>query len=648
MTRSMRTLMAVTCVLFVFPLLKAQGQSAARGTVIVPDSSVEHPGDRGVRSHTNFLIFVPAARQGSAHPYLGGSSPGGEVPASLSCVYQTWANQLSGCPINGNYNSPSGGTKVIAIVDAYDYPTAQADFDTFSTQFGLPLSTDTCANGQPCFTKIYASSSQPRSNCGWAQEAALDIEWAHAMAPYAQIILVEAASNSNANLMKAVQVARDAVAAAGGGEVSMSWGGGESSTQSTYDTYFTGTHVAYFASSGDTGGKVIWPSTSPYVLSAGGTSVIRDNKGNFTGENAWSDAGGGPSQYEPIPSYQSGIYSLSQLLGNYRGTPDLSFDADPYTGVSVYDSTSCQGLIGWLVFGGTSVSAPSLAGVVNYSKDFSGNNGVQTDVYNTYNAASSGGAACSYSSPLYDVTSGSAGSYSATGCWDYASGVGTPRALSGSGGSTGSFTLSASSSNLSVTQGSDVTDGINVTPAGGFSGSVNLSVTTNLPTGMSVSFNPTSVDITGSSAVSSTMSVSANDSTPTGTYNLTVQGSNSDGTLTSTTTVSVTVNAPATGDFSISASPGSQMVRGSGTATYTVSITPSGGYGGTVDLSVSGVPQGTSASFSPTSLGGTILSSTLTVNVSSTTRGNYTLTITGKDDSTGTPAHSTTVGLKVR
>jgi kumamolisin len=207
MTRSMRTLMVVTCVLFAFPLLKAQGQSSARGTVVVPDSSVEHPGDRGVRSHTNFLIFVPAARQGSAHPYLGGTSPGGEVPASLSCVYQTWAGQLSGCPINGQYSAPSGGTNVIAIVDAYDYPTAQADFDKFSQQFGLPLSTDTCANGKPCFTKMYASGSQPRSNCGWAQEAALDIEWAHAMAPYARIILVEAASNSNANLMQAVQFA---------------------------------------------------------------------------------------------------------------------------------------------------------------------------------------------------------------------------------------------------------------------------------------------------------------------------------------------------------------------------------------------------------------------------------------------------------
>jgi kumamolisin len=736
MTRSMRTLMVVTCVLFAFPLLKAQGQSSASGTVVVPDSSVEHPGDRGVRSHTNFVIFVPAARQDGAHPYLGGTSPGGEVPASLSCVYQTWAGQVSGCPINGSYAPPRGGSNVIAIVDAYDYPTAQPDFDTFSGQFGLPISTDTCANGQPCFKKVYATGSKPRSNCGWAQEAALDIEWAHAMAPNAQIILVEAASNSNSNLLQAVQIATGLVADAGGGEVSMSWGSSEFSSEATNDFYFNNPGVAYFASSGDTGGKVIWPSVSSYVLSAGGTSVNRSNE-NFTSETAWSSAGGGPSKYEPIPSYQTGIYSLSQLLGNYRGTPDLSFDADPYTGVSVYDSTSCQGLSGWLVFGGTSVSSPSLAGVVNYSQDFSDSQGVLSDVYATYNTTSKGGAqlSCGYTSPLYDVTGGSAGSYSATGCWDFASGIGTPRGLSGSGGTSGSFSLSASASSVSVAQSSSVTDDITVTPTGGFRGNVTLSVTTTPPSGMTVGFSPSSVDVQDASAVSSTMTVYTMSSTPGGTYNLSVQGT--DGSLNSSTTVSVTVNAPpaaptnlkatagdsqvslswgastgatsynvlrsntsgsgysqiasdvtstsytdtgvtngttyyyvveavdiygpsgysnqasatpqvATGDFSISVSPGSQMVRGSGAVTYSVSITLSGGYGGTVDLSVNGVPTGTSASFSRTSLGGTTLSSTLTVDVSTTTRGNYTLTITGKDDTTGTPTHSTTVGLKVR
>jgi len=628
----------------------AAGQQQPRaGTVIIPPTNAHTPQDIGKRAHTNFRIFVPAAKGGKKSGPAASSGPGGEVPSSLSCVYQTWAGQITGCPINppsgSSYNAPSGGTKVIAIVDAYDYPTAQSDFDTFSQQFGLPVSTDTCADGQQCFKTVYATGSQPGANCGWAQEEALDIEWAHAMAPYAQIILVEAASNNNSDLLNAVQVASNLVSSAGGGEVSMSWGGTEFSGESTFDSYFSGTGVTYLASSGDTGGQVIWPSASSNVISAGGTTVNRDSNGNFTGESAWSSAGGGPSQYQPVPSYQSAIYSLAQLLNGYRGTPDFSFDANPYTGVSVYDSTPCQNYSGWMVFGGTSVAAPSLAGVVNLSGNFSGNNSVQTALYQNYSALSSGGTAGNYTTPLYDVTTGSAGTYPATALWDFATGVGSDRGLGGLTASPG-FSLSASSS-MSVTQGSSSSETVTVNPSGGYSDQVNFSVTSTLPTGVTVSFNPNPVS---SSNWASSMTVTASSTANTGNFNLTIQGTDpSDSSKTSQANVTVMVNSSGgTGDFSLGAATTTITVPVNSSSTDTITVTPSGNFTGAVTLGLSGLPSRTSSSFSvnPVSITGNgSKSSVLTISTNRRTQtGSYTLTLTATG---GSLTHTLTLTLYV-
>src|SRR5260370_11279504 len=254
------------------------GQSHA--AVLIPDSTVEHPEDVGLRAHTNHLIKF----EGKA---AGGGAPSGETPASLRSVY----------------NLPSsGGSGVIAIVDAYDYPTAENDLNVFSSQFGLPA----CTTANGCFSKVYASGSKPRTNCGWSQEAALDIEWAHAMSPNAKIILVEAASSSFANLFSAVDVATAQVTANGGhGQVSMSWSGSEFSTEASNDSHFQNNNVVYFASSGDTGGVNGYPSVSPYVVSAGGTSVKLDANGSLNSETGWRGSGGGTRKYEPIPGGQS-------------------------------------------------------------------------------------------------------------------------------------------------------------------------------------------------------------------------------------------------------------------------------------------------------------------------------------------------------
>jgi len=378
------------------------GQAPRKFTILVPDTTVERTQDRGLRAHTNHLIRVEAK---PSRP--GGGGPSGETPASIRPVY----------------NLPStGGSQTIAIVDAFDYPTAANDLGVFSSQFGLPAMPDCNSNGNvaPCFKKVFASGSQPRANCGWGQEAALDIEWAHAMAPNARIVLVEAASNSFTDLFTGVDVATAQVTTGGGkGEVSMSWSGGEFSTESSNDSHFQNNNVVYLASSGDTGGVNGYPSVSPFVVSAGGTTINRNGSGQFTSETAWSGSGGGPSQFEPKPSYQVGVSGTDSAQ---RSAPDFSFDANPNTGVSVYDSTRCQGASGWLVFGGTSVSSPSLAGIVNLAGHFATSSQSElTTIYaNRANTAD-----------FRDIVSGTAGSFSAGVGYDFVTGVGSDQGLNG-------------------------------------------------------------------------------------------------------------------------------------------------------------------------------------------------------------------------
>ncbi len=372
-----------------------------RGNGIVPDSSIEKPGDAGVRMHTNYIIYAP---DGVIRP---AANPGGETPASLGCVYNLVSNPVSGCPIAGTTQVPTGGSGVIVIVDAYDYPSAAADLAAFSTEFGLP---------QANFSVLYANG-KPSNGCGpgWELEESLDIEWAHAMAPNAQIVLMEATSASNSALYSAVTAANAYIAAHGGrGEVSMSWGGGESRSETGSDHYFTQSGVVYFASSGDSPG-VIYPSSSVNVVSAGGTQVNRSG-GNYTNQTAWSSGGGGTSRYESRPSFQSGV---SGVVGSHRGTPDLSFDASGGSPVAVYNS-SCYG--GWLQVYGTSVAAPSLAGVINNAGTFNGSsNAENTEIYGNM----------TNTSDFTDITSGSCGTHSAGKGYDLCTGVGVDNALFG-------------------------------------------------------------------------------------------------------------------------------------------------------------------------------------------------------------------------
>jgi subtilase family serine protease len=351
-------------------------------------------------------------------PKLSSGSPTGLPPSAVQSVYN-----LSGL----SPSSGAGSGQIIAIVDAYDDPNSLSDLNTFNARYGYP-SLSACTSltqSGSCFKVAYAQGSKPRANSGWALEASLDIEWAHAEAPGAKIVLVEAASNSNSNLFGAVSYANGL----GATEVSMSWGAGESSGETSFDSNLTHANTFYTASAGDNGHGAEYPAASPDVIAVGGTTLngCSGTSCKFTSETTWSGSGGGSSADEALPGYQSaytgpvyGAASISALTGGKRGIPDVSFDANPNTGVSVYDSTSYQGQSGWFTLGGTSVGAPNWAGILA-AGSAAGQSALQGDarIY-------SGG----YSTNLRDITSGTNGTCG-TDCtagsgYDLVTGLGSP------------------------------------------------------------------------------------------------------------------------------------------------------------------------------------------------------------------------------
>jgi kumamolisin len=400
----------------------------APGTIFDPSSSLPLESDAGKRVHTNLKILVPPANAagGKAQPpQYNGVSPltppySGyffETPASLACIYQLVPVTVAGCNPNLALTNAATGSKAIAIVDAFDYPAALSDLTNFSKQFGLPAPTSSN------FQVVYATGTKPPngSGTGWDLEAALDIEYAHGLAPKARVYLVEAASNSFNDLFVAVTKASQLVAAAGGGEVSMSWGGSEFSGETSFDSYLTTSTVVYFASSGDSAGT-IYPSVSPNVVSVGGTSNSRNFvTGKFQGQLAWEYTGGGPSVYEPRPAYQSPI---SGIVGSKRGVPDIAAVADPNTGVWVFNSTY-NGSPTWYIVGGTSVASPVSAAIVNSSAHFYASSAAElTTIYSTVGTVGAG---------WNDVTNGACGFYLeflALPGWDFCTGVGTPQGTS--------------------------------------------------------------------------------------------------------------------------------------------------------------------------------------------------------------------------
>ncbi len=446
----------------VVPAKAPSNTPRSSGSMLVPESSVYREEDAGMRMHTNYeLVTGDGVKPLHVTPDMTADSyPGYETPASLGCIYKV-GPAYTGCLSPGSNQHPTGGWGTIALVDAYDNPYAAQDLAAFDSYFGIPA--------PPSFTKVYAngngSCTTPPVNVGWAVEESLDVQWAHAMAPSANIVLVEACSNLDVDLDYAELVAGNIVTngtyAGGvqGGDISNSWGGGEYAGEVADDVNFFSywLNTVYFASAGDSGCGAQYPSSSPWIVSAGGTTITRKTNGNYSSESCWSGSGGGISAVEewdntngagqtafrgngmgPWSVYQypqQGGYLTSG--GVFRHTPDLAFDSGTPVLVDILalglSNGQCTGEPCLYLVTGTSVASPSLAGIVNKANNRLGQapytGGYYTNEENNliYDQLFSHTA---YGKNFYDVKTGS------NGCsvgvrWDYCTGVGTPRGILG-------------------------------------------------------------------------------------------------------------------------------------------------------------------------------------------------------------------------
>jgi hypothetical protein len=370
-----------------------------------------------------------AIASGSSHvggtPNVTPANSGPITPAQMRQAYGV--NQISLGGVAGD-----GTGQTIAIVDAYNDPDIVSDASSFNTQFGLQQFNVT---GGPTFKVLNENggTSLPANSSvnGWDVEESLDVEWAHSIAPEANIILFEANSNSFSDLLQAVSTAANTT---GVSVVSMSWSGGEFSTEASADFYFTTPSghqgVTFLASTGDSGSPSGYPALSPDVVAVGGTTLSIDSSGNYLGESTWSGSGGGISSFESQPSYQTG--KVNGTSSTHRTVPDVSMDADPNSGVYVLDTFSG----GWFQVGGTSLSCPMFAGLVAIAdqgralQGQSSLDGATQTLPMLYGLPQS---------DFHDITTGGNGTYNATTGYDLVTGRGTPianllvPALAGSG-----------------------------------------------------------------------------------------------------------------------------------------------------------------------------------------------------------------------
>ncbi|HTD49306.1 MAG TPA: S53 family peptidase, partial [Acidimicrobiia bacterium] len=336
---------------------------------------------------------VPGAA-GFANPNVVALDNSGYTPAYLQSAY----------------NAPSttnGVGQTVAIVDAYDDPTAEADLAHYRAQFGLPA----CTTANGCFRKVdqNGGTAYPSADAGWANEISLDLDMVSALCPNCHILLVEASSTFTSDLGTGVNEA----VTLGANVVSNSYGGSEFAGETFYDSYYHHPGVAIVASGGDTGFGVEYPAASPDVVAVGGTSL---NQLTATGtrnatETAWAGTGSGCSQYETKPTWQTDTGCTTRMV------TDVSAVGDPNTGVWVYDSADTGG--GWVVYGGTSAASPIIGAMYALA-----GNGSSTDPMGSYPYLQPGA--------LNDVVSGSNGTCdpayfcNAGPGYDGPSGLGTP------------------------------------------------------------------------------------------------------------------------------------------------------------------------------------------------------------------------------
>jgi hypothetical protein len=589
--------------------------------------------DRLLLSATASPTFVVSGHWSSSNlsPSVTPATVAPIAPAQMRAAYGV--NSI----MFGN-TAGTGAGQTIAIVDAYNDPNIIADASSFNTRFGLQQFN---VSGGPTLQVLNESggTSLPGNSSagGWDVEESLDVEWAHSIAPQANIILFEANSASYLDLMNAVQTAANY---AGVSAVSMSWGGGEFSGETSYDSAFLTPSghqgVTFLASTGDDGTPAGYPALSPNVVAVGGTSLNIDSSGDYLGESAWSDGGGGISQVESQPSYQSG--KVNGTSSTHRTVPDVSMDADPSTGVYVLDSFAG----GWYQVGGTSLSCPMWAGLVaiaNQGRALDGQsslNGLTQTLPTLYNLPSS---------DFHDVTSGSNGTYSAGPGYDLTTGLGTPIAnllvpalagyspnqpqppsvsgpTSGSLNENSSFTFSSGSGNtisLADSQAGSNADSLTLSVG---DGTLSLGSTSGL-TFSGGSNNSGSMTVTGTVA-NLNAALSGLVYTPTsgwsGGDSLHVSVSDPGDSLSASTAIALTVNAPTPPAVTV---PGAQPVNENSSLVF------SSAHGTAISFADSFAGSNSETLTLSVSNGTLTLGSTSGVNITGGANGTSSMTVTG-------------------
>ena len=519
------------------------------------------------------------------------------TPAQIRAAYGLAALPATGASLTTAQAAALGAGQTIYLVDAYHDATALSDLNAFSAKFGLP----TCANvavattakalaaapASCTFSQVYATTAgtmtaaAPAYNTTWAPESKLDVQWAHAIAPLARIVLIEMPDALSTSILGANTLA----AALGKGVVSMSFGSAEASWSSTVDWHFTIAGMTYVAAAGDSGSQVLWPAVSPNVVAVGGTSLNWSGSGTRT-EAAWLKGGGGMSAYEALPAWQSGVTPAGGSALVRRAVPDVAFNADPMTGEYVALTLPGAATV-WNAYGGTSIAAPQWAGVIAVANAMraAASQAMLGDIHTTLykSIAAVPGTYAAAMGDVVDGTNGTCATCRAGTGFDQATGWGTPNAtqlfevLTG-----GAVTTTQTATAVAPTVpggsftgkvGAALSQSLNVTAPSGTTTAYALS---GAPSGLAVDATGTlkwATPVAGSYSFTATASTAAGKSAS-GTYALKV----------------IAATAPvfsSSGKFSVAA----------GTA-FAGTLSASNPNAGTLAFSVSGAPSGLTASTS--------------------------------------------------
>jgi hypothetical protein len=542
------------------------------------------------------IASASTTADGSAAPLTTAIIGAVHTPAQIRAAYGLPALPTPGQSITPAMAASLGAGQTIYIVDAYHDATALSDLNAFSAKFGLP----TCSNvaiatnatlplatppASCTFSTVYSTttgtmtSTAPAYNGTWAPESKLDVQWAHAIAPLARIVLVEMPSS----MSNAILGANALAGKMGKGVVSMSFGSVEAGWAPSIDYHFTGTGMTYVAAAGDSGSQVLWPAVSPNVVAVGGTSLNWSGSGTRY-EAAWQHTGGGLSAYEGLPSWQSGVTAAGGGALTRRAVPDVSFNADPYTGEYVALTLPGKATV-WSAYGGTSIAAPQWAGVIAVANAMRAASGkaalgdIHATLYKSIAAVPG-----TYAASLGDVVNGTNGTCATcragTG-FDQATGWGTPN----------SAKLLEALSGVSTTATTTTTTAAPVVPGGSLTGKVGSALSASLgataPAGTTTSYSVSGAPSGLSVDASGTLRWSA---PVAGGYSLTV-------------TARTAAGKSASGSYwlkVIAATAPSFSSSGRFTATagkaFTGALSATNPNGGTLSYALSGAPSGLTVS----------------------------------------------------